>query len=375
MKIATVILSVIALLVSSAGCGRTAGNASPFDVGVGDTLTCEASLLTIVDCGEYTLVDVKNPWDTASLLQRYILITEKAAVTGYPDGVVVNVPLRSSLVYSSVHTAAIKEMGAVGAVTGVCDASYYKIPEILSGLSDGTVTDVGSSMSPSVEKIVAFSPDAILTSPFRNAGHGAIAQLGIPVIECADYMETSPLGRAEWIKLLGELYGKRDVADSIYNAVVARYNEIREFASTLDSSPVVISEMVTDGVWYMPGGGSYMARLFKDAGAVYPWADDSSSGSLQLDFATVYDRAGDADVWLIKTFGRDLTLDELRSVYPLNARMEAFSNGGVYACNTSATSLFEDFPFHPDMLLEEYVWIFHPELVADTALRYFRRVR
>lgn len=375
MRVTAILLSLMALLACSAGCGRTGGNASSLGDGAGDTLTCEASLLTIVDCGGYTLVDVKNPWDTASLLQRYVLIPEKTAVAGYPDGVVVNVPLRSSLVYSSVHTAAIKEIGSIGAVTGVCDASYYKIPEILSGLSDGKIVDVGSSMSPSVEKIIAFAPDAILTSPFRNAGHGAISQVGIPIIECADYMETSPLGRAEWIKLLGELYGKRAVADSIYRAVVARYNGIREFASRLGSKPVVISEMVTDGVWYMPGGGSYMARMFKDAGGLYPWADDGTSGSLQMDFATVYDRAGDADVWLIKTFGRDLTLDELRSLYPLNARMEAFSNGGIYACNTSATSLFEDFPFHPDMLLEEYVRIFHPELASDAPLRYYRPVK
>lgn len=375
MRKVAVILSVVLLLVCFAGCGRTGSNASSLVSDGGDTLTREASLLTIVDCGGYTLVDVKNPWDTASLLQRYILVPGKTVIAGYPDGVIVNVPLRSSLVYSSVHTAAIKELGSIDAVTGVCDASYYKIPEILSGLSTGKVVDAGSSMSPSVEKIIAFAPEAILTSPFRNAGHGAISQVGIPIIECADYMETSPLGRAEWIKFLGELYGKRAEADSIYNAVVARYEDVKDFASKADSKPVVISEMVTDGVWYMPGGGSYMARLFKDAGAVYPWADDDTSGSLQLDFATVYDSAGDADVWLIKTFGQDLTLDELKASYPLHAKMAAFANGGVYGCNTYSTTLFEDFPFHPDMLLEEYVKIFHPELFPDTSLRYFRHVK
>lgn len=358
------------------GC-RSTGSGTDGAGFQGDTLTCEASLLTIVDCGDYTIAEMTNPWDTTSLLQRYLLVPrDKDIPAPMPDGTVVKVPLLSSLVYSSVHASAIKEVGAIGAVTGVCDAGYYKIPEITDGIASGRVTDAGSSMSPSIEKILEFEPEAILVSPFQNAGHGAIAQTGIPIIECADYMETSPLGRAEWIKLFGLLYGNIHAADSIYADVAKKYNAITADVAGADSRPTVISEMVTDGVWYMPGGRSYMAQLFRDAGADYPWSGDVSTGSLQLDFATVYDRAGEADIWLIKTFGRDLTLDELRSSYPLHARMAAFSKGGVYSCNTSSTSFFEDFPFHPELLLEEYVRIFHPEIWDDdSGLKYFRHVK
>lgn len=348
---------------------------SDANISGGDTITNDSELLTIINFGNYTIVDITNPWQKDALLQRYILVNRDSSINDIPKGTIVKTPLKSSLVYSSVHAGAIKEMGAISAVTAVCDAKYYKIPEITIGLNSGNVIDAGSSMSPSIERILEHQPEAILTSPFQNAGHGAIEQLGIPIIECADYMESTPLGRAEWIKLLGELYGCRDKASEIYDQVRNNYNSLTSKTSAIETRPIVISEMVTDGVWYLPGGRSYMARIFNDAGAKYPWDDDQSTGSLQLDFATVYDRAHNADFWFIKTFDRDLTLDKLKSIYPLHSRMNAFSNGGVYSCNTATSSLFEDFPFHPDKLLRDFINIIHPELSQEATTIYYKQVK
>ena len=341
----------------------------------GDTLTVEASLLTIVDCQDYTIADIRNPWDTTHLLARYILVDRNTPTPGsLPKGTIVRVPLVSSVVYSSVHAGVIEEIGASDAITGVCDAQYYKLPSIVDQLQQGKIADCGNSTAPSIERIVELSPEAILTSPFQNAGHGAIEQLHIPIIECADYMETTPLARAEWIKLLGELYGNRTAADSIYTSVANQYRQLAQSVASVSTRPMVISEMLTDGVWYVPGGRSYAAQLFADAGASYPWSDNNSTGSLQLDFSAVYDRAHDADFWLIKTFGNDLTLSELQTANPLNARIKAFANKGVFAANTSTCSLFEDFPFHPERLLHEYINIFHPGVLSDSTLHYFHRV-
>lgn len=348
---------------------------SETNISGGDTITAESELLTIVNFDHYTIVDIKNPWQKDALLQRYILVNRDNDINDTPKGIIVKTPLKSSLVYSSVHAGVIKELGAISAVTAVCDAEYFKIPEIADGLNSGKVIDAGSSMSPSIERILEHQPEAILTSPFQNAGHGAIEQLEIPIIECADYMESTPLGRAEWIKLLGELYGCRDKASEIYNQVRNNYNSLASKTSTIETRPIVISEMVTDGVWYLPGGRSYMARIFNDAGAKYPWDDDQSTGSLQLDFAAVYNRAHNADFWFIKTFDRDLTLDELKSIYPLHSHMDAFSNGGVYSCNTATSSLFEDFPFHPDKLLQDFINIIHPELSQEATTIYYKQVK
>lgn len=120
----------------------------------------------------------------------------------------------------------VDELGAADAITAVADAGYINNERVKDGLAKGRITDVGSTMSPVVEKVVAASPDAILASPFQNAGYGAVGQLNIPIIEMADYMETTPLGRAEWIKLIGLLYGRYNVADSIYHEVSRAYGEI-----------------------------------------------------------------------------------------------------------------------------------------------------
>ncbi len=341
----------------------------------GDTVTVISSLLTIVEYPEYTIADVANPWNPQKLMHRYVLIDSGAENGDLPEGVVIKTPLSRSLVYSSVHARVIKELGRISAVTAVCDAQYYKIAEIQDGLNSGAIADAGSSMSPSVELILDHQPQAILTSPFQNAGHGAIEKLGIPIVECADYMESSPLGRAEWIKLIGRLYGNSVMSDSLFTTIADNYASLVSEVADVDCRPTVISEMVTDGVWYVPGGASYMSQMFSDAGASYPWQNDKSSGSLQLDFATVYDRAHDADYWIIKTFDNDMTLAKLKETYPLHERMRAFNNGGVYSCNTATTSLFEDFPFHPDMLLRDFINIFHPGVLSDSTLRYYRQVK
>ena len=136
----------------------------------------------MTDCGDYTSVDIKNPWDTTAYLQRFIIVNEDnkgIAVDGYKT---IIVPLKHSLVYSTVHASAIDELGSISAVDAVADAEYFKQPSIIAGLKDGTVKNVGSSLSPNTELIAASKPDAIITSPYQNAGHGAIQNLQIPII-------------------------------------------------------------------------------------------------------------------------------------------------------------------------------------------------
>lgn len=373
MKRNLIILVIIGAILIIYTLSGALGHGSSDGRHGGDTLTTESELLTIIDFGDYITVDIYDPWRTSDLpSQLFVLIPEGEDPDSLPIGTEIRTPVSNSMVFSSVYAGAIDELGAVEAIKGVCDASYFKIPAIAARLRDGSVIDAGNSMSPSIEAITMLGPDVILRSAFQNATSGALESSGVPVIECVDYMEKTPLGRAEWIKLLGLLYGRRDRADSIYNNVVASYNAVKQMADTVAHRPKVISETVTDGVWYVPGGGSYMARLFADAGGDYPWTDDNSAGSLPLDFAAVYDRAADADIWLVKTYGKDLTLPDLKSIYPLNDRFKAFSSGSVYACNTEATMLFEDFPFHPEKLLREYYTIFHPRSGGKT--HYFKRV-
>lgn len=365
-------LALCASLLS--GCkGRSSGASVP----EGDTLTTRARLLTLVDCGNFIVAEVKNPWDTARLLQRYVLLPDTAAVPeNIPQGVVVRTPLKNSLVYSGVHAGAIGELGRIDAVKGVADADYFTVAGVREGLADGRITDVGSSMSPDIEKVTELNPDAILASPYQNSSYGVLETLGLPIIECADYMEQTPLGRAEWIKLLGALYGRLPQADSIYNRVSEAYTGLAEKVKSNVVRPKVITERVMNGVWFVPGGQSYMSRLITDAGGLNPWSDTADSGSLQLDFASVFDKAQDADIWLIRNLGSGLTLRELKSSYSLNSKMKAFENGNIYVADTSVSTLFDDFPFHPEKLLREYVLIFQgPDVAGTDTTAYYHKIR
>ena len=339
---------------------------------IAGNIVSTAEEITIVKHDGYTTVEVKNPWKTGGLLQTYVLVSrEKPLPKNLPEGTVVKVPLQKVLVYSSVHASVIKELGEFSTIKGVCDAQYFNMPEVSAGLKLGKIVDAGNSLQPTMEKIVSMAPDAIILSPFQNAGYGTLTNLGIPIIESADYMESTPLGRAEWVKFFGLLYGKEAEADSIFKSVESRYNALKTEASKVKRRPTVLSEMVLSGVWNVPGGNSYMAHCFADAGAAYPWAGDKSTGSLSLDFSQVLDKAQNADFWIIKSFNIK-TYKNLASQYPLNSQFVAFKHKQVYCCNTVGTTLFEDFPFHPDVLLHEFIVIFHPELDNGYKLKYFQ---
>ncbi len=324
-----------------------------------------AKHLTITKSNGYTKIVVGNPWKKGKSLQTYILVPrDQQNVDNIPQGTIIHTPLKRVLVYSSVHAAALKELGCIYAIKGVCDANYYKIPEITKGLADGHVINAGSSIAPTIEKIVELNPEAIIVSPYQNAGYGPCSNLGIPIIECADYMESDPLGRAEWIKLFGALFGKEQLADSIYQASCTEYNKIKQLASSATNKPSVITESVISGVWFVPGGSSYMAKMLQDAGAHYPWHENAESGSLQLDFNQVLATAQNADFWLIKS-SNIKNYSDLKAAFELHSELGAFKNRKVWVCDTENTNLFEEFPFHPEKLLNDFFCIFHPELATE----------
>lgn len=338
-----------------------------------NSLLTQAKGLVITPNNGYTTVEIKNPWKEGSVLQTYILVPRDTDLPkNLPQGSLIRTPIKKALVYSSVHANAIKELGHLSSVKGVCDAQYFTLPEITEGVENGSIANIGSSMSPVVEKIIALSPDAIILSPYQNANYEELTRLGISVIQCADYMEATPLGRAEWIKLFGILYNQEEKADSIYNCVVNDYNDLIKLTANEQQKPKILSENIINGTWYVPGGDSYMAQLFSDAGGSYAWSDVHTSGSIPLDMPRVLEKAHDADVWLIKSFDSTFSYSKLKAQNVLNAEFKAFKEQKIFFCDTERTTLFQDFPFHPELLLKEYIAILHPELIPEYKLKYFK---
>ena len=378
------------LMISSLGLLSCQGGktAAGMEEG-GDTLQMKyAQLLTIVSHDEqgYTEVKVHNPWKEGTELHRYILVPKgkeggatmaklaglahgegkKAAALGVKTDTV-RTPLESNLVFTAPHCQLLTELGCQNAITGVCDKDYINIPGIKSrAQADAKVAhpimDCGSSMQPDIERIIALHPEALLISPFENSGgYGKLDKLRIPVIETADYMETSPLGRAEWIKLYGLLLGSSK-ADSLFSAIEKEYLQLKAEAAKLPLGLSILTERKTGNVWYVPGGKSTMGILLRDAHARYIFADDTHSGSLSMSPEQIIAKGNQVDVWAFKYFGGNaLTKQDLLAEYQGYQALKAFQTGTVYETDTSCEPYFELTSFHPEILLREFIILSHPE--------------
>lgn len=373
MKKNTGFLILVSLILLLAGCHRNKisetheGKEIRFDY---------AKLIRVWKCDGFKKMEIRNPWDTTCLLQTYLLVDKtKEIPANCPDGVVVRVPLEKSAVFTTVHCSLIEELGAVNSISGICELEYITNPNIISLTQSGKIVDFGSSMSPDIEKIITVSPDAILLSPFNNSGgHGGLDKLGIPIVECADYMESDPLGRAEWIKLYGMLFGKESEADSIFSKVTETYTQIeKEAQQETGSHPSLLYGLDNGGSWFIPGGKSYMAKMFASAGANYIFGETTHSGAEPFAFETVYDKGCNADIWLILgTEVADKTYKDLQRF----SNFKSYKEKRVYACNTTKTSFFDEIPFHPERLLKDLYVIFHSEKYGDVNeyLHYYRKL-
>ena len=383
--------ATVALLMAACQGGKTAAA----DAEAGDTLEMKyAKLLTIVKHGDgeeasdeaegvdyqYAEAIIANPWKAGTILHRYILIPKgkegdktvamlaRRRSTGARCTTdTVRTPLESNLVFTAPHCQLLTELGCQNAITGVCDKDYINIPDIKSrAQADAKVAhpimDCGSSMQPDIERIIALHPEALLISPFENnGGYGKLDKLRIPIIETADYMETSPLGRAEWIKLYGLLLGSSK-ADSLFSAIEKEYLQLKAEAAKLPLGLSILTERKTGNVWYVPGGKSTMGILLRDAHARYIFADDTHSGSLSMSPEQIIAKGNQVDVWAFKYFGGNaLTKQDLLAEYQGYQALKAFQTGTVYETDTSCEPYFELTSFHPEILLREFIILSHPE--------------
>ena len=396
-----------ALLMAACQGGKTAAA----DAEDGDTLEMKyAKLLTIVKHGDgeensdaeegidyqYAEAIIANPWKAGTMLHRYILIPKgkegdktvamlaRRRSTGARCTTdTVRTPVERSAVFIAPHCQLMYEMGCQQAIRGVCDLDYINIPDVkkraaLSGntSAQNPIEDCGSSMAPDIERIIALKPEAILLSPFENSGgYGKLDKLHVPIIEAADYMESSPLGRAEWMKFYGMLFKKdgnapktalaascEPKADSLFAKIEKEYLKLKAEAAGYPKGLSILTERKTGNVWYVPGGKSTMGILLRDAHARYIFADDTHSGSLSMSPEQIIAKGNQVDVLAFKYFGGNaLTKQNLLAEYQGYQALKAFQTGTVYETDTSCEPYFELTSFHPEILLREFIILSHPE--------------
>ena len=321
-----------------------------------------AHYLTLIEHADYTEVQIRNPWNEAKLLQRFTIEAN---------------PYERAAIFTTTHSSLIEELGCIDAIAGICETEYIANPRLLQALSTGAIADIGSAMTPSRERIISLSPDLILLSPYENAStYGNLESLGIPIIQCADYMETSALGRAEWIRLYGRLFGKGREADSLFAAIESEYLRLKTLTDSIphESRPTVLFDTQNGSAWYVPGGRSTMAQLIADAAGRYIFADNTKSGSVPLSFETVLERGESAHTWLIRyNSSSRMHLAHLAASYQPYTLFGAYRDERVYGCNSAELIFYEETPFHPERLLRDYIKILHPHLLPSDTLRYFHK--
>lgn len=328
----------------------------------GDTLELRyARHLTLVQHGDKVEAIIRNPWDTAKVLTRYMI--EK--------------PLKRAIVFSAVHCALFEELGAVDRIKGVCDAPYISSKTITDAIKRGDIRDLGSSYQPNIELLAATNPDALLPSGFENAGsYAGTDRLGIPLIPCVDYMEVGPLARAEWMKFFGRLVGKGAEADSLFREVERHYLELKQLAGQTSERPTLLSGYPYQGTWYVPGGRSSVGMLYDDAEVQYVYAHTPATGSLPMNIENVLSEGHQADIWLfVYNQPRSITLKQIESESRILTQFDAYTNGGLRACNANEIAFHELTPFHPDYLLENILAIAHPELGIEPRYEFYKEVK
>ena len=426
MRTRYLLWALLALAITSCQGGKTVAG----DGDGGDTVKMKyAQLLTIVkhggECGEhngeyaeyngkYAEVTIANPWKEGTLLHRYILVPKgeegnktvarlamqrSAGARCVTD--TVRTPVENSAVFTSPHCQLLYELGCGQAIRGVCDLDYINIPDVKKRAasagnhgSSSAIADCGSSMAPDIERIIALKPETILVSPFENSGgYGKLDKLHIPLIEVADYMETSPLGRAEWMKFYGMLFEKSDAkdskteissskagifqskTDSLFAKIEKEYLNLKAAARKLPAGLSVLTERKTGSVWYVPGGQSTIGILLKDANARYIFSEDQHSGSLAMSPEQILAKAKNIDVWAFKYFeGKPLSRSQLLQEYAGYKSLAAFGSSRIYQVDTSREPYFEITSFHPEVLLREFILLSHP---ADNArfAKYDKEIR
>lgn len=330
----------------------------------------------------YKVVTVKAPWPGATEGLQYVLVQcGTPAPEGFDASQVIEVPVKSIMTMSTTYLPFLDKFGLLDRLVGVDDTTYVNNPTVLKMAEEGKLATIGYGSAVNVEKVLEAAPDLVMTygsgSPDYDA-HPVLIEAGVHVVVNAEWMETSPLGRAEWGKFMALFFNKEADAETLFAGTVSRYQELTAKAASVESKPTLFTDSDYQGTWYVAGGESFAAQMFKDAGASYLWADDTSTASIPLAFEAVFEKAADADFWINVGYVSDLA--GLAANDARYADFSAFKNGNVWNNNKRSNAnggndYYESAVAEPDVVLADLIAIFHPELMAEHEFVYYQQLK
>ena len=348
-----------------------------------DSFTIYASGFRVQKLGSLTLVTVTDPWQQSkNMIFRYVLAPEAEQV---PDSLknipFIKTPINRAIALSTTHVAMIDQLESSESIVGLSGADFIYSPTIRSRLESGEIKDVGYGQGLDFEAIVRLNPDVVFLYGVEGNVMTTLEKLRdleIPAVFCGEYLETHPLGKAEWIRFFSLFYNKEEQSAYFFNQIDSAYNALSLIASKVHSKPQVLNGLPWKDTWYMAGGKSFAAKLMEDASGDYLWRDSPSTQALPLDLESVYIRAVNADVWInpgaAGSLADILQLDERLGELDVLKMGQVFNNNARVSAG-GGNDYWESGTVRPDLVLADLIQVFHPDLLTDHSFVYYRQLK
>ena len=295
----------------------------------------------------------------------HFALVPRGAKVNVPAGYTpIEIPIKSTICMTLLQLSNFTALDAHDYVKGITSTKNLFDKDILKRVKEGDIVKIGQEGNFDTEVVMAANPDIIFISPFKRGGYETIKETGITLVPHLGYKELSPLGQAEWIKFVSMFIGKEKEANKIFAGIEERYNAAKALALKVKNRPVVFSGEIHGGNWFAVGGRNYLAQMFRDAGAEYVLKNDHHTGGVPMDFESLYAQAAQADYWrILNSYPGNFSYDALKASDPRNVDFKAFKEKHVIYCNMKQTPYYELSPVQPDILLKDFIAIFHPELM------------
>lgn len=320
---------------------------------------------SITDFGTYKLVDMSDPSGKSKTTYHYAFVEPGVDVSKIDAKyTIIKQPVTRVVCMTSLQISNFIKLNAIDNIAGLTSTRYLFNDTLLQRIESGKIQRIGYEGNFDAETVMALNPDLILISPFKRGGYEPIKNIGIPLVSFLGYKELSPLGQAEWLKFTGLLLGKYEESVQVFHDIEKRYHELTKLTKNIANRPTVMSGQLHSGNWYVVGGQSYLARLFKDAGADYFMKENKESGGFYVDFETVYAKGANVDYWrILNNYKGDYSYDVIEQTDARYIDFKAFKDKGVIYCNLRTTPFYEYSPVSPEVVLSDFIKIFHPQLL------------
>lgn len=366
------------LVIAFSGCNQNKNAKTIGERNIADSMNIKyAKGFKVISSANYKLVDITDPSGESDMHYKYALVNRGSNEEGIPaDYQIIETPVRSVICMTTLQLSNFIKLKALDKVVGITSTRFLFNEQMNRQLKEGKTSKIGIEGEFDNEAILALNPDIILVSPFKKGGYDAIRNLDIPLISFLGYKESSPLGQAEWIKFIAMLLGIEEQANKQFDDIENKYNKLKALSASVSERPTVLSGELHSGNWYVVGGNSYLAQLFRDAGADYFMKNDNESGGFYVDFETVYSQGANTDYWrMVNSHDGIFTYDALKQSDARYADFKAFKDKKLIYCNLREKPFYENTPVEPEVVLADLIKIFHPSLLPKYVPVYYELLK